>query len=190
MPASDCASSVCRDGAIYLLRENIDEREQTIIGITGVLKEYESLPYGEFKKQTGREAELYHTTLFCAEIPDSSIDIIYNGEYDEAIAGAALADEAMPIRLQGPLHALLDGVKEEMPLTEFAKALSADGAAEAVVEQLEGGGTAYYVGNKYVQIQFDSDKNGKYDRNLLISLDESTEETIIPESVAWLEMRN
>lgn len=127
-----------------------NEREQTIIGITGVLKEYESLPYGEFKKQTGREAELYHTTLFCAEIPDSSIDIIYNGEYDEAIAGAA----------------------------------------EAVVEQLEGGGTAYYVGNKYVQIQFDSDKNGKYDRNLLISLDESTEETIIPESVAWLEMRN
>ena len=154
LPASDCASSVCRDGAIYLLRENIDEgekdrctdrcvakhitvqsfvwynftvvdsvkcicvllsacgkneREQTIIGITGVLKEYESLPYGEFKKQTGREAELYHTTLFCAEIPDSSIDIIYNGEYD---------------------------------------------------------------------------------RNLLISLDESTEETIIPESVAWLEMRN
>lgn len=86
-----------------------NEREQTIIGITGVLKEYESLPYGEFKKQTGREAELYHTTLFCAEIPDSSIDIIYNG---------------------------------------------------------------------------------KYDRNLLISLDESTEETIIPESVAWLEMRN
>lgn len=64
----------------------------------------------------------------------------------------------------------------------------ADGAAEAVFERLEGAGTAYYVGNDYVQIQFDSDRDGEYDRLLLISMDEVTEETVGPESLAWLEM--
>lgn len=122
------------------------------------------------------------------EIPDSSICVIFEGTYDEETAGALLADDAMPIRLQGPLGALMDGIGESMSLTQLADALSADGAAEAVFERLEGAGTAYYVGNDYVQIQFDSDRDGKYDRRLLISMDEAAEETVGQESDAWLEM--
>lgn len=114
--------------------------------------------------------------------------MIYEGEYDEEVAGTVLSDDAVPIRLQGPLGNLMDGIEKEMPLFKFADALSADGAAEAVFERLEGAGTAYYVGNDYVQIQFDSDRNGEYDSLLLISMDEAAGETVSPESLAWLEI--
>lgn len=98
-----------------------------------------------------------------------------------------LLDDDMPIRLQGPLNVLMDGIKEEMSLTKFADELSVGGAAKAVCEILEGGGTAYYVGDTYAQIQFDSDKDGENDRKLLISLDQPGSETVTPESIAWLE---
>ena len=72
--------------------------------------------------------------------------------------------------------------------TELAGALSGDGAEKAVFELLEGAGTAYYVGDKYVQIQFDSDRDGEFDKQLLISLDQSAGETVGPESIAWLQL--
>lgn len=173
---------------VFVLLSACGQNDSKKISIAETAKEYETLPYEEFKGRTGNEAEFYHGTRFSGEIPDSSLCVIYEGEYDEDAAGAVLADEAVPIRIQGPLGALMNGMKEEMSLAEFPGYLSADGAAEAVFELLEGGCTAYYVGNKYVQIQFDSDKNGEYDRLLLISLDESTEGTIDPGSIAWLEI--
>ena len=161
---------------------------KTMIGVAETAKEYETISYEEFKERTGNEAEFYHANLFSGEIPDSSLRVIYGGEYDEDIEGPVLPDDAMPIRIQGALGALMDGVEEEMSLAEFAEALSAKGATEAYFELLEGGGTAYYVGDQYAYIEFDSDQNGKYDSRLLISLDESTGETVDPESMAWLEM--
>lgn len=71
---------------------------------------------------------------------------------------------------------------------ETAGTVLADGAATAVFERLEGAGTAYYVGDDYVQMQFDGDRDGEYDSRLLISMDEAAEETVSPESPAWLEM--
>lgn len=71
---------------------------------------------------------------------------------------------------------------------ETAGTVLADDAATAVFERLEGAGTAYYVGDDYVQMQFDGDRDGEYDRRLLISMDEAAEETVSPESPAWLEM--
>lgn len=162
--------------------------EKTMIGVTETVKKYETMPYEKFKEQTGNEAELYHGDRFIGEIPDSSLYVIYIGKYNEDVAAAVLADDDMPIRIQGPLGALVDGIREELPLTEFVETLSANGAAKAVYELLEGGGTAYYIGNEYVHIQFDGDKNGEYDRLLSISLDESARETVGPESVAWLEL--
>ncbi len=159
------------------------------IGIAETAREYEMLSYEAFRERTGSEAELYHGDRFIGEIPDSSLCVIYRGEYDEDLAGAVLAEDDMPIRIQGPLSALLVGMQEEMSLAEFAKALSGNGAAEAAYELLEGGGTAYYVGNAYAQMRFDSDRDGEYDRLLSISLDdESTREAVGPESVAWLEI--
>lgn len=71
---------------------------------------------------------------------------------------------------------------------ETAGTVLADDAATAVFERLEGAGTAYYVGDDYVQMQFDGDRDGEYDSRLLISMDEAEEETVSPESPAWLEM--
>lgn len=162
--------------------------ERIVINVKNTAKQYETMSYGEFKMQTGNEAEFYHADRFVGEILDSSLCVIYRGEYDEDIAAAVLMDDDMPIRLQGTLNDLMDGIPKEMTLTEFAEVLSVDGAAKAVYEILDGGGTAYYVGNTYLQIQFDSDKNGELDRQLLISLDESVGETINSESIAWLEL--
>lgn len=165
-----------------------DDGGKAAIDVTKSVKAYETMSYGEFKEQTGNEAESYHGDRFAGEIPDSSVYVIYSGEYDEETAAAVLADDDMPIRLQGPLGDLLVGIEEEMTLTEFTDALSADGAAEAASELLEGGGTAYYVGNKYAEIKYDSDKDGEYDRRLSISLDESEGEMIGSDSIAWLEI--
>lgn len=167
--------------------QNENNSGKTEISIAKTAKEYGEMPYGEFKAQTGNEAEFYHGDRFIAEIPDSSLCVIYIGEYDEDVAGTVLSDDDMPTRIQGTLGTLMDGIKEEMSITELSAALSVNGAAEAAYELLEGAGTAYYIGNKYVQIQFDSDRNGEYDRQLLILLDESVEGIVNPESAAWLE---
>ncbi len=167
--------------------QNEKNSEKTVISIAETAEEYEVMTYGEFKERTGNEAEFYHGGLLIAEIPDSSLCVIYVGEYDEETAETVLSDEDMPIRIQGALGTLMDGIKEEMSIVELSGALSENGAAEAAYDLLEGAGTAYYIGDEYVQIQFDSDGNGEYDSLLLISLDESGEETVNPESAAWLE---
>lgn len=165
-----------------------NDNEKAGIYIAKTAEEYITLPYHEFEEKTGVEAEFYHGDRFIGEIPDSLLSVIYMGAYDEESAGTVLSDDDIPIRIQGPLDALLNGITTEMPVEQLSDALSVNGAAKASYELLEGGGTAYYVGNKYVQIKFDSDRNGEYDRLLLISLDEAEGEVIEPESEAWLEI--
>ncbi|MCM1254441.1 MAG: hypothetical protein NC321_16610 [Clostridium sp.] len=164
-----------------------NDSEKMAVHIVKEAEEYGIMPYHEFKERTGNEAEFYHGDRFIGEIPDSSLCIIYVGEYDEDIAGAVLSDDDIPIRVQGSIGALLDGIMGEMSVIELSDALSVNGAAEASYELLEGGGTVYYVGNQYVQIKFDSDRNGEYDRLLLISLDETEDEKIGMDSDAWFE---
>lgn len=161
--------------------------ENAAVSITEIVKEYEAMSYGAYKEKTGNEAEFYHGSFFIGEIPDASFCVVYSGEYDEEMAAAMLKDSDMPIRIEGTLSDLMTGIKEEMPLAELAKALSEGGKLEAAFEVLEGGGTAYYVGDKYASIPFDSDKDGAFDRTLLLSLDDAAGETIGPETVAWLE---
>lgn len=151
-------------------------------------KSYETMPYGTFREQTGTEAEFYHGTRFAAGVSDLSLELVYDGEYDTEAAAAVLADEALPIRLQGPVSALLDGVEAEMSLAELTEALSEGNAEKAAYEVKQGGGTAYYVGDRYAEVRFDSDRDGKQDRLLLISLDQSAGETTGPDSLAWLEL--
>ncbi|MCM1121861.1 MAG: hypothetical protein NC416_04690 [Eubacterium sp.] len=158
------------------------------IHIVETAEKYATMPYHTFKEQTGKEAEFYHGDRLIGEIPDSPLCVIYAGEYDEDAAASVLSDDDMPIRIQGSIGALLDGFTTEMSVAELADELSASNAAEASYELLEGGGTAYYVGNQYVQIKFDSDRDGEYDRVLLISLDEAEGEMVAPESETWLEI--
>lgn len=167
------------------LAETTREHE-TIVGLTEMVREYETMPYEEFKARTG--AVLYYGTCFIGEIPHSSLCVVYGGTYNQEAAAAVLGDNDRPIRIEGPLGALMDGIQEEMSLTEFAGAVSADGGAEATFELLEGGGTAYYVGNQYALMQLESGADGELHRFLLISLDQSPGETVGPESIAWLEL--
>lgn len=158
------------------------------IGPSETAREYAALSYGEFKERTGMEAEFYHADRFMGEIPGSSLCIIYEGEYDEDLAGPVLSDDDRPIRLQGALGALMDGIDEEMPVTELTAALSEGGAAKAVCELLDGADSAYYVGDRYADIPFDSDRDGEYDSRLLISLDDARKGKVNSESTAWLEL--
>lgn len=158
------------------------------MAVTETAKAYETMLYGTFREQTKTEAEFYHGTLFIAGVPDSSLELIYDGEYDQEKAAAVLADEDEPVRLQGPVSALLDGVKAEISLAQLTEALSEGNGAKASCEVKQGGGTAYYVGNSYAELQFDSDRDGKPDRRLLISLDDAAGETAGPDSLAWLEL--
>lgn len=159
----------------------------TSVGITEAVKEYETMSYGDFQKKTGNEAEFYHGGFFIGEIPDSSVCVVYSGEYDEEMAAVMLKDSDTPIRIEGTLSDLMTGIKEEMPLAELTEALSEGGNVEAVFEVLEGGGTAYYIGDSYASIQFDSGKNGEYDRQLFLSLDDSAGKTVGSKTIAWLE---
>lgn len=159
------------------------------ISLSETVRDYATMSYGEFRERTGKEAELYHADRFIGEIPDSSLCIVYTGKYDEDLAGYTLSDDDVPIRMEGALGALLEGIDGEMPATELAAALS-EGGAEAVCELSEGAGTAYYVGDRYADIQFDSDRDGAYDSRLLISLDDAAEEEVDADSAAWLEMTN
>lgn len=157
------------------------------VDIIETVKEYETMSYGDFKEKTGNEAKFYHADLLIGEIPNSSVCVVFLGAYDEEAAGTVLKDDDMPFHIEGALNGLMTGIKKEMSLTELTKALSVGDRKEAAFEVSEGGGTAYYVGDKYALIQFDSDKNGEHDRQLLLSLDESAGETVGPETYAWLE---
>lgn len=162
---------------------------KSVVSISDAAKEYEFMSYKEFKEQTGNEAEFYHGDLFIGESADFSVCVVYSGEYNEDTGEAVLSDEAVPIRLQGTLGALMNGIiNGEMTLEEITENLSFENNKKADIEISEGGGTAYYVGNDYVQIRFDSDEDGEYDRKLLIVYDKSEVETVGSESVAWLEI--
>lgn len=158
------------------------------VSISDKAKEYEFMSYKEFKEQTGNDVEFYHGNLFIGESTDSSVSVVYNGEYNEDTGETVLSDDAVPVRLQGSLGALMNGIKENMALGEITESLSFENNKEADFEILEGGGTAYYIGNEYVQIRFDSDEDGEYDRNLLIEYDKSENEAVGSESTAWLEI--
>ncbi len=154
--------------------------------VSQTVEKYRNMTYGEYKQNTKREAEFYHGTRFIEEIPDSAISIIYEGEYDEELAGAVLKDHAIPLRLQGELKNLINGIKEPMTVEKLVQVLSPEKSAEAVCETLKGSGTAYTVGDDYVQIQFDRDKDKVLDTMIEISLDGPEAASVSPENEAWL----
>lgn len=162
------------------------QKDSAAGAVSQTIEKYKNMTYGEYKESTGNDVEFYHGTRFIGEIPDSSISVIYDGEYDEEVAGAVLQDSALPLRFQGKLASLVNGIEASMTIEELVKVLSPKDGAPAVYEILEGAGTAYYVGNDYVQIQFDEDQDGVLDTAINISLDESGKESVDPENETWL----
>ncbi len=154
--------------------------------VSQTVERYKNLTYGEYKENTKKEAEFYHGTRFIGEIPDSAISIIYEGEYDEESAGAVLKDSAVPLRFQGELRDLVEEIEEPTTVEKLVRVLSPEKSAEAVCETLKGSGTAYTVGDDYVQIQFDRDKDKVLDTMIEISLDGPEAASVSPEKEAWL----
>ena len=177
---------ICTGIVLSACSQNTNDK--TKAGLSEHAKKYESMSYEEYRQETGNEAEFYHGNLFIGEIPESTLCVIYPGEYKEEIAASVLSNDSVPVRLQGRLDELIDGFEKETSFTEFAKSLSPDGGKEAGYELLEGGGTAYYVGNSYLLLQFDSNQDGIHDRQLSICMDDSKGGAIAPESTAWLEI--
>lgn len=151
-----------------------------------VVSVYREMDYGTYRKQTGNKAEFYNGMYFTGEIPDSKIAIVYKGRYDEEAAESVLDDEALPARFQGELGELLLETGEETSLEELTERLSFVQGTKAVCEVLEGAGTAYYVGNVYVQIQSDSDGDGEIDLILEVNLDDEEKGKISSDAPAWL----
>lgn len=155
-----------------------------VVSIVPELIKYEGITYRDFLQQTDQEAELYHASFFIASIPETEIDIIFEGEYDTDLAGAVLTDDSKCVRLEGTLASLLTGIAGEMEPEDFAADIAWKKDTVPEYDVAEGGGTVYYVADRYMVINFDSDGDDTKDAVLEISLNQS--EKISPDSYAWL----
>lgn len=157
---------------------------QSGIEISSELPRYRNITYGEFLEGNEGEAEFLHGTFYSAQIDDTEIYAVFSGEYDEETAGPVLAEDAVCIRLEGKPGALFVGMEGEMGAADFAAALVPEGKDVPAYHEEEGAGTAYYVANRYLVVEIDSDGDSEDDTILEISLDES--DKISPDAYAWI----
>ncbi len=158
------------------------------IMIAQELLPYREITYGQYQQQTGQEAELLHACYYLGAIPETGLWVIFGGEYDMELGAAVLLEGNQCIRMEGRLGELLSGLTEEMTPDEFVSALAWKEGEMPGYQFEEGAGTAYYVADRYVVIDFDSDGDGEEDSRLEISLEQS--EAIGPDSYAWLSLRS
>ena len=148
------------------------------------LMEYLGMTYQDFLEQGGGEAQPYHANYFTAQIPDCGVTAVFaSSRFDEELNVTGLDGKDPLIRHQGSLGELLDGLTEELPLETFAEGFASDGSGpEYQVE--EGGGTAYYVAERYAAVTIDGGEDHAGPVMLQITLDQS--EAVGPDSYAWL----
>lgn len=145
---------------------------------------YRGITYGQFREQGGGEAELLHANFFSAPVPGKNLNIVFSGEYDEAAAGSVLTEEDRSVRLEGKLGEMLDWFPADCDVETFVRGLAWDEEELPAYRYAEGAGTAYYVADRYLIVEFDSDGDGERDAVLEISMDKS--EQISDGSYAWL----
>jgi len=168
--------SVCLTGC------NSSHYDNTI-AVSEKMESYRNLSYGDFLKQGGQEAEFYHAGLFTAAM-ENGLELVFLGSYEEENAGYVLRDEDTSIRVQGSLGKMVSDLTKEMTADDFVNELTKVYGQTTEYHYLEGAGTAYYVGDNYVQILLDIDGDSNADTELDISLDDS--EKITSDSLAWL----
>ena len=162
----------------------VQSQEVPMLEIVPELTEYRDMTYGQFREKSGREAEFLHAVFYSAETEESGVYAVFSGIYDEETAGPVLPEGAACIRLEGRIGDLLSGVDGEMEAEEFAAAFALEGADAPECREEEGAGTAYYVADRYIVIELDSDRDGAKDLALEVSVDES--EKITSDSLAWI----
>ena len=154
------------------------------------LLQYIDMTYGQFKQQTGAEAEFYHGLFFQAPIPGEKADVVFLGVYDEDVAGSVLLDEHTSFRVETSLDNIISGITNEMTqeitVAEFMEMLdSYAGFTYDVQPEILEGLTGYYVAYHYVMADIDSDGDGTMDILLKIALDES--DHICHDASTWIE---
>ena len=172
------------DGAEEQQEGQAEGLEASVLEISPELSAYRDMTYGEFREKGGREAEFLHGTFYFVLLEEQDVCAVFSGEYDEEEAGAVLTDESECIRLEGRLKELLTGFGGEMETEEFAAGFVPAGESAPAYHEEEGAGTAYYVADRYLMVEIDSDGDLKDDTVLEISLEES--DKISPDSYAWV----
>ena len=151
--------------------------------VNSQLLQYMDMTYGQFKEQAGVEAESYHAHYFTASIPDTEADIVFEGAYDEELGGPVLADDDRVFRIEGKLGTIVSGITGEMKGAELVIAL-AETTGIVATGVNEGGGTAYYVADNFIETSIDLNGDNIADASLQITLDESG--NVGPDSYTWL----
>lgn len=162
----------------------VSQTEQPEVCLKEETVTYKHMTYGEWKDKYGDTAEFYHADRFLADVPDSSIMLEFFAEsYDENFVYQLTDDDTCGI-VHGLLMDLVDGIYEEMPVKEFAQALTWNEEVPTLYSMEEGAGTAYYIADIYAVFEFDSNGDAVYDTKLFVSMDESA--GIEPEAITWV----
>ena len=166
--------------------QNAAEDELTI---NTQLLQYLNITYAQFREQIGTEAEFYHGLYFQAPITGENTDVVFQGIYDEEVAGSVLSDDHKSFRIETSLNNIINGITnemtQEMTVAEFMEMLYLHAEfAFDMHPDIQEGLTAYYVAYHYVEANIDSNGDGILDIQLNIALDES--DYISPDASTWI----
>ena len=149
------------------------------------LLQYLNMSYEQFKEQVGTEAEFYHGLYFQAPISGEGADAVFQGTYDDEVAGSVLSEEDKSFRIESSLSNIISGITQEMTVAEFMEMLDLHtGFAHEMHPDIQEGLTAYYVAYHYVAVNVDSNGDGTLDIELSIALDEF--DHITPDAPTWI----
>ena len=155
------------------------------LAINTQLLQYLDMTYAQFKEQIGTEAEFYHGLYFQAPISGKDANAVFQGNYDDEVAGSVLSDEDRSFRIESSLNNIISGITKEMTVEEFTEMLDRHaGFAHEMHPDIKEGLTAYYVAYHYVETNIDSNGDGVLDIQLNIALDDS--DHIMPDTPTWI----
>ncbi len=155
------------------------------IFINDKLTKYKDITYSDFKEKYKQQAELLHGCFYFAPLVDENLYIVFMSEkIDEELLTPILTDTDKVARLEGALGSIINGLNKELSVEDFVDKLAVNFKTKPLYHFEEGAGTAYYVANKYIVVELDTDNDEKNDTIIEISLDEN--KNISADSYAWL----
>lgn len=152
------------------------------------IADYKAISYREYQKLTGYDAEFYHALYYIGKLPKTELSIIFEGEYDEDLAGAVLSEDAKAIRIQGRLSELFGDDTKQLSESELLKKISENYGNVISIDYREGAGTAYYVGDYYAHIAVAADTDDNRNTVFEIAVENQTknEKIFSGSSSFWL----
>lgn len=152
------------------------------------IADYKAISYREYQKLTGYDAEFYHALYYIGELPKTELSIVFEGDYDEDLAGAVLAEDAKAIRIQGRLSELFGDDTKQLSESELLKKISENYGNVISIDYREGAGTAYYVGDYYAHIAVAADTDDNRNTVFEIAVENQTknEKIFSGSSSFWL----